>query len=69
MNIAYKLMNNRAVTEEELKHLLFLTLSELSWSTSEEIVGKFDEEECFNMDDMLDFLDEEVVYQEKENEF
>ena len=56
MNTAYKIMTGKDVSKDELKYLLFLTLSELSWSTSEETVGQFDEEECFNMDDMLECL-------------
>jgi len=56
MNIAYKIMAGKDVSKDELKYLLFLTLSEYQHHTSNEIVGAEDEEECFNMDDMLDTL-------------
>ena len=57
MNTAYKIMAGKDVSKDELKYLLFLTLAELSWSTSNEIVGLHDEEECFNMDDLLESLE------------
>ena len=57
MNIAYKVMTGKDVSKDELKYLLFLTLTELSWATSNEIVGLHDEEECFNMDDLLESLE------------
>ncbi len=60
MNMAYKLMCNRGITKDELKYLLFMSLSELSWATSEETVGKFDEQECFNIDDMLECLSDQL---------
>ena len=56
MNMAYKLMCNRNISKDELKYLLFMALSELAWATAEETVGQFDEQECFNMDDMLECL-------------
>ena len=56
MNIAYKIMTGKDVSKDELKYLLFLTLSEYKHHTSNETVGITDELECFNMDDMLDTL-------------
>tara|TARA_B100001094_G_C17792604_1_gene605092 strand:+ start:460 stop:645 length:186 start_codon:yes stop_codon:yes gene_type:complete len=60
MNTAYKIMTGKDVSKDELKYLLFLTLAELSWSTSNEIVGLHDEEECFNMDDLLESLEKKL---------
>jgi hypothetical protein len=56
MNIAYKIITGKDVSKDELKYLLFLTLSEYQHHTSNETVGITDELECFNMDDLLDTL-------------
>ena len=60
MNMAYKLMCNRDISKDELKYLLFMSLSELSWATIEESVGQFDEKECFNINDMLECLSNQL---------
>lgn len=60
MNIVYKLMSGKPVSSSELKYLLFITLCELQQNTSEEIVGCFDEDECFNINDALDYLEKEL---------
>ncbi len=60
MNIAYKIMVGKDVSKDELKYLLFLTLSEYQHHTSNETVGITDELECFNMDDMLDVLSDQL---------
>ena len=55
-----KIMTGKDVSKDELKYLLFLTLAELSWSTSSETDGLHDEEECFNMDDLLESLEKKL---------
>lgn len=80
MNIAYKLMSGKSMEESELKYLLWMALCELERKTNEETVGEFDEEECFNIDDMLvylggefdsdnDYLDESFMLDCEEGEF
>ncbi len=56
MNIAYKIMSGKDVTVDELKYLLWVTLCDRQSHTSEEIIG-IDEDEVFNVDDLLDQLD------------
>lgn len=56
MNIAYKIMAGKEVSNKELKYLLWITLCDRQSHTTEEIVG-IDEEEVFNVDDLLDQLD------------
>ena len=60
MNMAYKLMCNKDISKDELKYLLFMTLSDLSWATAKETVGQFDDKESFNMDDMLEYLWDQI---------
>lgn len=67
MNIAYKLMANKLVQNSELKYLLWMALCELQQKTDEETVGAFDQEECFNIDDMLDYLGQELGADELED--
>jgi hypothetical protein len=43
----------------EIKFLLWMVLYELHQKTSEETVATI-EEECFNIDDMLDYLEGEL---------
>ena len=61
MNIAYKLMTGKEVKNEEFKYLLWLTLLELQDCTTQDIVGGVDEEECFNINDMLDTLNSDLT--------
>ncbi len=61
MNIAYKLMTGKEVKNEEFKYLLWLTLLELQDCTTQDIVGGVDEEECFNINDMLDALNSDLT--------
>lgn len=56
MNIAYRIMTGQPVSEQQLKYLVWLLAIELKNFSPEEIVG-LDEEECFNIDDLLDALD------------
>lgn len=56
MNIAYSIMAGQDVSAQQLKYLIWLLAVELKNFSPEEIVG-LDEEECFNIDDLLDALD------------
>jgi hypothetical protein len=60
MNIAYKIMTNKNVSDAEIKFLLWMILCELQLETNKETVGDIDNEECFNIDDMLDYLEGEL---------
>jgi hypothetical protein len=55
MNIAEKLMSGSHVSEEELKHLLWITLCELESVSSESEVA-VDSEEIFSIEDLLNTL-------------
>jgi len=56
MNIAYKIMSGKEVSNIELKYLLWVVLCERQGLTSEECID-IDENELFNVDDLLDQLD------------
>lgn len=56
MNIAYKIMSGKDVTVDEVKYLLWVVLCDRQSHTTEECVD-IDENEVFNVDDLLDQLD------------
>ena len=60
MNIAYKIMSGKEVSNIELKYLLWLVLCERQSYCSEECFGEFDENEVFNVEDLLQKLDQEL---------
>ena len=55
MNIAYKLMAGQDVSVEELKYLLWLSLTDRQRHTNEETLGA-DLAEVFNVEDLLKSL-------------
>lgn len=56
MNIAYRIMSGKDVTVDEVKYLLWVTLCDRQRHTTEECID-IDEDEVFNVDDLLDQLD------------
>lgn len=64
MNTAYKLMTGKEVSTEELKYLLWLCLLELE-AASDELTVASDHEECFNIVDLLDSLETQILGEDK----
>jgi hypothetical protein len=60
MNIAYKLMAGQYVSVEELKYLLWLSLTDRQRYTNEETLGA-DLAEVFNVEDLLKSLEKELT--------
>lgn len=60
MNIAEKIIDNQNVSKDEIKYLLWLVLCEHQQYINGDVFPAVDDEECFNVNDMLDALEKQL---------